>query len=97
MQKRIDGLSDHVILAGFGRMGQRVAEELREEKASFVIVDKNADLEPSMAEKDYLLVLGDAAEDEVLEKAGIARAKSLIAATGTDAENAFIIMSARAL
>ena len=97
MQKRIDTLSDHVILAGFGRMGQRVAEELREEKAPFVIVDKNAELEPNMAELDYLLILGDAEEDEVLNRAGITRAKSLIAATGTDAENAFIVMSARAL
>ena len=97
MQHTIDALHNHVILAGFGRMGHRVAEELHDEGTPFVVIDNRADSETFAAEHGYLLVMGEAEEDEILDKAGVRRARALIAATGSDAANAFIVMSARAL
>ncbi|CAN5825406.1 potassium channel protein [soil metagenome] len=97
MERTVAALQNHVILAGFGRMGHRVAEELHQEGTPFVVVDNRPESEAFAAEHGYLLVRGDAEEDEVLEKAGVKRARALIAATGSDAANAFIVMSARGL
>ncbi len=97
MKEKIAQLGKHIILAGFGRMGQQAASELRESEEAFVVVD-NDDVVLDVAEREgYLFVRGDATEDDVLELAGIERAKGLIAAAGNDASNAFIAMSARAL
>lgn len=97
MQKTVEHLSQHVILAGFGRMGQRIAEELKHEGSAFVIIDKDQRSQELCNEHGYLLVVGDAEEDDILEQAGIKRARALIAAIGNDAVNAFIVMSARSL
>ncbi len=97
MDKQIQSLSRHIILAGLGRVGRQAAEELREAKASFVTVDPRDAALQHAAESGYLALQGDASEDAVLERAGIRRARGLIATTGNDATNMYIVLSARVL
>ena len=97
MKERIAQLDRHIILAGFGRMGQQAASELSESGEAFVVVDTEETALDLAERQGYLFVRGDATEDDILELAGIERAKGLIAAAGNDASNAFIAMSARAL
>jgi voltage-gated potassium channel len=97
MQSAINQLSQHIIVAGFGRLGQRIADELKAAGSAFVVIDERSDSEALLRELGYLYVIGDAEEDDILERSGVKQAKALIAATGDDAANAFIVMSARGL
>lgn len=97
MRKRIDALSGHYVVAGLGRVGRRAVEELEEAKAPFVVVDPSEPVGEVARERDYPLVQGDATEDEVLERAGIQRAKGLIVTTNNDATNIYVVLSARIL
>lgn len=97
MEKRIANMSDHTIIAGAGRVGAVVARSLAEEGASFVIVDITQEAADAARENGWVLVLGDATEEEVLQQAGIARAGSLVTALSADAENLFVTVTARSL
>ncbi len=97
MQKAIDGLSGHFIVAGLGRVGRESAAELVELKRSFVVVDPGEASEAWCRQHGVLFLRGDAAEDEVLQRAGITRAKGLIVTTSSDATNLYVILSARLL
>lgn len=97
MQEEIDRLDDHVLVVGFGRMGRRAAGQLDDDNVPFVVVDTAEEVAQDCRELGYPHVIGNAEEDEVLETAGIARAKAVIVCTRSDADNAFIVMSARAL
>ncbi len=97
MAREIDGLSDHHIIAGFGRVGKVVARELAAEDASFVVVDiAEARIEEARAH-GWRYVQGDATEEETLRAAGITRAASLIAALEQDADNLFVTVTAKTL
>lgn len=95
MQRTIDGLSKHFIVCGYGRVGQHVVTDLEDRGRQCVIIESDA----SVAERlgDRLVVPGDAAADDTLRSAGIERAQGLVAATGNDADNLFITLSARSL
>ncbi|RCR68714.1 potassium channel family protein [Larkinella punicea] len=99
MVKQIDELTNHVILCGLGRNGQEAAITLRQNKVPFVVIEQNEERVRSyMAKNESLLYLiGNATEDETLQKAGIDRAKALLTALPTDADNVFIVLSARSL
>ncbi len=97
MQKTIDALTGHFIVAGIGRVGREAIAELIEVRAPFVVVDQNDALEAFCAERGALFVRGDATEDAVLERAGVRRAKGLIATTSSDATNLYVILTARLL
>ncbi|GAB4556585.1 MAG: potassium channel protein [Anaerolineae bacterium] len=97
MEKRIQGLRDHFIVCGFGRVGQQVAAELSESGHAVVIIDSNPEAIQRAEGAGHLYVAGNAAEDEVLEAAGVARARGLVACVDSDAENVYIVLSARAL
>jgi len=95
LEKKIKELKDHYIICGYGRIGKIICKELRENGLKFVIVEKNPDL---IADKeDFLIVQGDATRDEALKEAGIDKAKGLISVLPTDAENLFVVLSARGL
>lgn len=99
-QKRnrmITKLSNHVIVCGYGRVGRHVVAELKSANIPFVIIDINAEKIRSLEEAGALCVLGDAAEEANLKQAGIERARGLIAAVKSDAENVFIVLTARSL
>ena len=96
VRDKIARLDGHIILAGLGRMGRQAAGELAEAGQAFVIVDSTGATEVYAHDHGHLYVIGDATEGE-LQEAGVGRAAALIAATGDDANNTFIVMSARAL
>ncbi|HEY7437702.1 MAG TPA: potassium channel protein [Methylomirabilota bacterium] len=97
MERRIGELSGHVIVAGLGRVGRQAALELHEAGTRFVVVDPSEPAIAHAAERGYLALLGDATEDPVLERAGIARARGLIVTTSNDATNVYVVLSARVL
>ena len=97
MGRRIEDLSGHTVVAGFGRVGSVVARVLADEGAQFVIVDLAGESQVVARESDWPFVHGDATEEEVLEQAGIRRAGSIVTCLSADAENLFVTVTARAL
>ncbi|HET6516080.1 MAG TPA: potassium channel protein [Thermodesulfovibrionales bacterium] len=96
VEKRIKGLRDHYIVCGYGRMGKVICKELKEKGAHFVVVEKEHS--PTDAfDEELLFVRGDATNDDVLKEAGIERARGLISVLSTDAENLYVVLSARVL
>lgn len=91
-------LKDHVIVCGYGRYGVRAVEELKENGEKFVIIESDEEtiskMELTDDEKSNILI-GDANDEHILQKAGIERAKALIAALPEDASNVFVTLSAR--
>jgi len=100
MQQRIDRLEGHIIVCGVGTTGIHVVEELRSIGTQFVVVDNDGERLARLVEEGFpalLYVVGDAAEDHVLQRAGIARAKGVVAALHDDPSNLFVTVTARAL
>jgi voltage-gated potassium channel len=97
IKSMIDKLHGHVIVCGFGRVGRGAADELRNAGASFVVVDRNEDKVEQAIKEGMLAVLADASSDDTLREIGIDRARGLIATLGSDADNLFLILSAKAL
>jgi voltage-gated potassium channel len=97
MERRIAELEGHVIVAGLGRVGRQAAAELAEAGTAFIVLDPGSAAMRSAEERGYLHLAGDATEDTVLERAGVRRARGLIATTANDATNMYIVLSARVL
>jgi voltage-gated potassium channel len=98
MQKRISDLEGHSIVCGQGRMGLAICEYLTERGRSIVVVDHNEDrIQPVCQEHGWPFVIGDATDDDVLMLAGINRATSLTTVLATDADNLYVVLSARML
>lgn len=96
LEKKIKDLKNHYIICGYGRMGRIICKELKEKNIRFVVIEKNAENIPPEKE-DLLIFEGDATKDEILKEMGIERAKGLISVLPTDAENLFVVLSAREL
>ncbi|HUJ50674.1 MAG TPA: potassium channel protein [Bryobacteraceae bacterium] len=96
-RKMIDALHDHYIVCGFGRVGRGAAGELQRAGVPFLVMDKNEDRVDWAIKAGMLGVLADATDDQNLKDAGILRAKGLIATLQSDADNLFVILSAKAL
>jgi voltage-gated potassium channel len=97
MRGKIERLSNHYILCGFGRVGREIAREFVERKIPFVVVDHNPEALTVATEAGYLVHEGDATRDEILRAAGIERARGLIAAGDSDATNTYVTLSAKSL
>ncbi len=95
MERRIERLNKHYIVCGFGRVGEQVAKELVQADVPFVIIDSDPDKMLKCEQECYPYVIGDAAEDDVLEAAGVGRAKGLIAVVDDDGDNTLITLSAK--
>ena len=94
MRRDIARMSGHTIVCGWGRVGRAVAGYLAGQGAAVVVVD----VDPQrVADVTYPALTGDVTDDEVLRKAGIMRARALVAAINTDAENVYVTLSARSL
>ena len=93
MQRRIDRLTDHVVLCGYGQVGRAIEEELRRAGSQIVIIDRR---EPDHV-GDLLMVTGEATDDAVLVEAGLDRAKTLVLALDTDVDNLFVCLTARTI
>jgi voltage-gated potassium channel len=96
MERQIDRLRDHHIVAGFGRVGRQTAQALRDLGHQVVIEQEPAGVGEAIA-AGFLVVSGNATEDATLVEAGIAQAAGLITALGSDADNVFVTLSARAM
>lgn len=97
MRQKIQALSDHYILCGFGRVGQEIAREFRERGVPFVVVESNEEAISRALAQNCLVVEGDATADDVLIEAGIHRARGLLAASDSDIGNTYITLTAKAL
>jgi len=96
-RKMLDTLNRHVIVCGFGRVGRFVAQDLKSEGVPFVVVEKEAERMEQTRRFGYLALQGNAANEALLEQAGIRRARGLVAAVDSDAENVYITLTARGL
>ena len=97
MHRRIEELSQHTIVAGYGRVGSVACQALHDESAEFVVVDADSRACEEAREAGWLCIDGDATEEEVLIAAGVHRAGSVITALSADAENLFVTVTARGL
>lgn len=97
MEKKLTLLKDHYIICGFGRMGKKICQELLDNQATFVVIEKDHIEIENLHELDYLYIEGDATDDDILNQAAINRAKGLVAVLPTEAENVFATLSARVL
>lgn len=98
MQKQIDHLSDHYIVAGLGVTGKYVLPDLHASNVKLVLIDHNrVDLEERALElgPDVLWICGDATDDTVLARAGIDRARGVVFSLGSDRDNLFAVVTAR--
>ncbi|MBE9157971.1 potassium channel protein [Nodosilinea sp. LEGE 06152] len=95
MTKEIADLEDHVIICGFGRIGQLVARKLKRDRQPFIIVDNDMERVALAKEQGYLIYQGNATDEAALEAAGILRARSLATVLPNDAANVFITLTAR--
>jgi len=94
LEKKMKELKDHYIICGYGRMGKIIVKELKDERVKFVVIEKD----PVIHEKEEAFVIaGDATQDEILKEVGIERAKGLITVLSTDAENLYVVLSAKGL
>jgi voltage-gated potassium channel len=97
MEKEIEKLKEHYIVCGFGRVGENVCKEFLKQKVPFVVVENNEKRLSYLSKTELLYVVGDASEERVLKEAGIERAKGLVAALSSDADNVFVILTAKFL
>jgi voltage-gated potassium channel len=94
-ERTIQQLHDHFIICGYGRVGRRVAEEFRAASVPHLVVDYHENAVEAAHEDGVLIVEGDATKDENLRRAGLERAQGLVAASDSDADNLYVVLSAR--
>ncbi len=98
VKKRIDRLSNHVVLCGYGRNGKQAAIELAENDEAFVIIESDETLIDKVREETKLLYIhGDATHEDVLAESRIDKAKAMITTLPNDADNLFLVITARQL
>jgi voltage-gated potassium channel len=97
MQEKIDALSDHYIVCGYGRVGSAVVEEIEAEGLPVVVIDNDPGVKFLLEQKGVPYLQGDVANDEVLLSAGIQRAKGLVTALSMESTNVYVIQAARQL
>ena len=97
MKKRIDSFKDHIIVCGYGQNGKQAVQKLLDYRKEFVIIDENEEVLSAIEDDRLNYIVGNATEDEVLISAGVEKASTLICALPRDADNLFIVLSARQL
>lgn len=95
VQKKLESMHDHIIVCGYGRNGKQAAQKLLAYNKPFVIIERDEEVIDRFSDENMLFILGDAIEDEILMKARVDKASTLICATPNDADNLFIVLSAR--
>jgi len=96
MEREIGRLRDHYIICGAGRVGRSAARELARRPAPFVIIEQS-EAKAARYAGEWLIMVGDATQEQTLREANIEHALGLVAATTTDAANLYIVLTARSL
>jgi Trk K+ transport system NAD-binding subunit len=97
MQSQIDHLKDHVIICGYGRIGQMLARQLHAGQAKFLVIERSEQRAAEARALGYVVMQASAEDETVLTAAGIERARTLATVLPDDAANVFITLSARSL
>jgi voltage-gated potassium channel len=95
MRRQIDSMKGHTIIAGFGRVGMLVSDELTTAEVEFVVIERSIERVIEVERRGYANIHADATEEDTLRRAGLERAKTLITVLPTDAENVFLTLTAR--
>ncbi|GIX07094.1 MAG: potassium channel protein [Candidatus Poribacteria bacterium] len=96
-RKQMERMRNHVIVCGYGRVGRHVVRELLQEEIPFVVIDRDETAIAQVPDAARCGLVGDASDEEVLQLAGIERARCLVAALPEDADNVFVVLTARSL
>ncbi|MEW6327889.1 MAG: potassium channel protein [Thermodesulfobacteriota bacterium] len=97
LEKQLAALKDHYIICGYGRIGQIISREIAKKPLPLVIIERSPDLIKTIEEQGHLFIEGDATQEDTLLKANIQKAKGLVATVSSDADNVYIILTARSL
>ena len=97
MVKAITGLTDHIIVCGFGKIGREVCLILANANRDFIVIDSDEDKIDTALGMGYIAAVGDSTDDDILIKSGIKTASGLISAISDDAANVYLVLSARSL
>jgi len=97
MESRIERMKDHYIICGFGRMGCLICREMAKEKVPFVIIEKNPEVIQRIEDEGYVYFRGNATDDKSLIQSGIERARGVVCVLSSDAENLYVILTAKEL
>ena len=96
-RRMLETIKDHFIICGYGRIGSIIARQFRQQQVPFVVIERDPERLHIAMDDGAVAVEADASREDVLQRVGIARARGLIAAVGTDAENVYAVLSARVL
>lgn len=97
MKAKLSSIKDHFIVCGSGRVGTHAAERLKKSGKKVVIIEHDVPNAEFMKNKGFIVVEGDCMSEEILEKAGVRKAKGIIACTGEDNKNVFVVLTAKDL
>ena len=95
--KEMDKLTNHFIICGAGRVGRRIIKNLEQQKQPFVIIERETQKVSEWAEKGGFVIIGDATSEDVLRRAGVNRAKGLASCLADDADNVYVVLTARGM
>ncbi len=95
LDHKIKKMDDHYIVCGYGRIGRTLCNQIKDETSNVVVLEKSEALLPELNKNKMLYFIGDASNESLLIKAGIHRAKALVAALATDMDNVFLVLTAR--
>jgi len=95
--RMLEHIKDHFIVCGYGRIGSIIAAELHQQGVPLAVIERDPERVRQAVDRGWLALEADASREEVLAKAGIHRARGLITAVGTDAENVFTVLTARVM
>jgi len=97
LEKKINKMQDHYIICGYGKIGKLICTELAREGVEFVVVDNNPEVVSGIEDDGFTYINGSATEDKILLRAGIKRAKGVVCALPTDADNLYVVLTAKEL
>jgi len=97
MEKSINKLKEHYIIAGYGRMGKIICRELSKKKEKYVVIERDPTVVQQLTEQGIHTILGDVTDDGILSSAGLAKAKGLLTVVDSDADNVYCTLTARSI
>lgn len=95
INRKVKKLENHVIICGYGRNGKQAAIDLMAHRIPFIVIDNDPGVIEQIQDNDVLFIEGDSTQDEVLSRAQISRARALIATLPVDADNLFVVLTAK--